>query len=71
VPFAGGILIMGGRANDNKGWHPNRMMFYDPVRKTQTGVSSSMFVCSVVHFTLSSENDFRQGRPIIEKCGHA
>jgi hypothetical protein len=43
VPFAGGILIMGGRGNNNVGWHPNRMMFYDPVRKIQTGVSSLMF----------------------------
>jgi N-acetylneuraminic acid mutarotase len=31
VPYANGILVAGGRANDNKGYHPNRLMFYDPV----------------------------------------
>jgi hypothetical protein len=58
VPFAGGILIMGGRGNSDAAVHPNRMMFYDPVRETQ--VPS----CSVLHQFTSSGSS-------IEKGGHA
>ena len=58
MPFAGGILIMGGRGNSDAAVHPNRMMFYDPVRETQ--VPS----CSVLHQFTSSGSS-------IEKGGHA